>query len=227
MENGRRLGLRVTLLAADGSVLGDSSRDTETLGTMQNHLDRPEIRAAATPAAARHAAGRPPRGPSTSTSPRGWTATVRSRFVRIALPATASRRCRTGTDWTLASLAMGTLLVLSAVAYVVVVRVSRPIEAMCAAAERAAGGDLDIEVPYDAGDEVGRLAASVNRVKRALTGKIHEMRERAPPAPVGAGWDEGRTAPRRPRPQDPPGQRRLPADLRPGLRPRRPPRSRR
>ena len=42
----RRLGLRVTVISAQGVVLGDSSRDAQSLGEMENHLGRPEIREA-------------------------------------------------------------------------------------------------------------------------------------------------------------------------------------
>jgi len=91
------------------------------------------------------------------------------------MPAHRLAELQTHYLWTLVSFALGTLLVMTAVAYVVVLRVSKPIEIMSAAAGRAAAGDLDIDVPYDAGDEVGRLAASVNRMKRSLTDKIGEL----------------------------------------------------
>ena len=39
---------RVTLIAADGRVLGDSTLDGEPLATVENHLQRPEVQAALT-----------------------------------------------------------------------------------------------------------------------------------------------------------------------------------
>src|SRR5262245_30742231 len=40
---GALTGLRVTLIAQDGTVLGDSAVDTSGLGAMDNHADRPEV----------------------------------------------------------------------------------------------------------------------------------------------------------------------------------------
>jgi two-component system, OmpR family, phosphate regulon sensor histidine kinase PhoR len=40
---GRELALRITVIGADGTVLADSTRDP---ATMENHGDRPEVRAA-------------------------------------------------------------------------------------------------------------------------------------------------------------------------------------
>ena len=40
----RRLGVRVSLISSDGTVVGDSSRERARLSAMNNHYDRPEIR---------------------------------------------------------------------------------------------------------------------------------------------------------------------------------------
>jgi hypothetical protein len=45
-RNGRTLGRRVTVIAADGEVLGDSEVPLDSLSRMQNHADRPEVVAA-------------------------------------------------------------------------------------------------------------------------------------------------------------------------------------
>ena len=40
---GRNVEARVTLIAADGRVIGDSSQDAGTLAQLENHRDRPEV----------------------------------------------------------------------------------------------------------------------------------------------------------------------------------------
>ncbi len=174
--NSRRLGLRVTLLAADGRVLGDSSRDPGELPAMENHLGRPEIREAAE------------RGAGES---RRWSATTGAeylyvavrvdgapvRFVRTALPTLRLVQAQAHDLSLILSFALAALLLLTALAYLVVRRLSRPIERMSAAVERVAGGDLAADVPYDTADEVGRLGASVQRMKRSLTDKIRELED--------------------------------------------------
>jgi hypothetical protein len=41
---GELVAARVTLIAADGRVLGDSSEPVEALPNLENHLSRPEVR---------------------------------------------------------------------------------------------------------------------------------------------------------------------------------------
>src|SRR5262245_10945333 len=43
---GGELEHRVTVIAADGRVLGDSQVELKRLATLENHADRPEVRAA-------------------------------------------------------------------------------------------------------------------------------------------------------------------------------------
>ncbi|MBI2371516.1 MAG: hypothetical protein HYV08_15015, partial [Deltaproteobacteria bacterium] len=45
-QYGARLKARVTVIARDGVVLGDSGRDREGVQAMENHAARPEVRAA-------------------------------------------------------------------------------------------------------------------------------------------------------------------------------------
>lgn len=40
---GKALGVRATIIAQDGTVIGDSDLDKKTLTTIENHLHRPEI----------------------------------------------------------------------------------------------------------------------------------------------------------------------------------------
>ena len=40
----RSLGVRVSLIAADGTLVGDSARDPASLSGIESHLERPEIR---------------------------------------------------------------------------------------------------------------------------------------------------------------------------------------
>ena len=43
---GARIAARVTLIAADGAVVGDSAEPLESLASMENHATRPEVIAA-------------------------------------------------------------------------------------------------------------------------------------------------------------------------------------
>src|SRR5512135_280879 len=50
----RELGVRVTLIARDGHVVGDSEVSRERLGQLENHATRPEVAAALAGRAGHH-----------------------------------------------------------------------------------------------------------------------------------------------------------------------------
>jgi len=183
---GATLGVRVTLIAADGTVLGDSERDRDGVRRMDNHATRPEVRAAL--------AGR------TGTDVRRSRtldvemlyvavplegATGRGGAVRVAVPLTdvagtarAIRRTVEGG----AILAMGVALV---VALLVSRRVTRPVTRMRAVAQRMAEGHLDERVPVAGRDEIGELGDTLNRLAGALRDKIQALEaERAEVAAI-------------------------------------------
>jgi len=191
-DAGRLLGVRVTLIGAGGGVVGDSAESEADLPAMENHLSRPEI----------VAAGRGGLGEATrvsrSTGIEYFYAARRvegkgpAAFVRIALPTARVHEVESHYFWLVGAVTLGALLALTAIAYAVVRRLSGPIERMSRAADRTASGDLSSEVPYDGADELAHLAASINRMKRALVDKIAELdSERAVLRSVIAGMKEG------------------------------------
>ncbi|MBZ5638669.1 MAG: HAMP domain-containing protein [Acidobacteriia bacterium] len=191
-DAGRRLGARVTLIGHDGTVLGDSAESEADLTSMENHLRRPEIVAAA--------GGRVGEASRVSNSTGiEYLYTARRvegngpvAYVRIALPVARVREVESYYSWLMRGVTLAALLALTAIAYVVVRRLSRPIERMSEAADRTDSGDLGSAVPYDGADELAHLAASINRMKRALVDKIAELdSERAVLRSVIAGMKEG------------------------------------
>jgi len=168
-----RAGARVTVIAIDGTVLGESRRDPEG---MENHLARPEVQAAlagATGTDVRRSrtlgvdflyVAIPLEGPS---RPRG--------VVRLAVPlaevareAAAVRRVvEVG-----AVLALGVAL---GVGFFVSRRVTRPVRQMRAIAQRMAGGDLAQRVRVTGRDEVAELGAALNRLAAALAEKVQTL----------------------------------------------------
>jgi two-component system, OmpR family, phosphate regulon sensor histidine kinase PhoR len=186
------LHVRVTLLAADGRVLGDSARHLEDLSAMENHLTRPEVAQAA-----RDGVGEATR--VSSSTGIGYFYTARRvegagpvRFVRVALPIAEIQKVESHYLLLSVSLTLAALLLLTGIAYAFVRRVSRPIERVSLAAERTTAGDLAAEVPYEGRDEVANLGASVHRMRNRLLEKIADLdAERALMASVLAGMREG------------------------------------
>jgi diguanylate cyclase (GGDEF)-like protein len=52
---------------------------------------------------------------------------------------------------------------------------TRPLTELAVAVDRVAGGDLGTRVPVRTGDEVGRLAATFNRMAREMQGYVHAL----------------------------------------------------
>jgi two-component system phosphate regulon sensor histidine kinase PhoR len=189
---GARLGARVTLVDAEGLVLGDSSLDVAGLAALDNHLERPEI------AAARLGGqGECVRRSATTNAEYYYVARRVEgdgpvQYVRLAMPSTdVSRVQRRYTILVLAVLPAAMLL-LTAIGYAAARRLSRPVEAMADAVQRSAGGDLRLELPDGGGEEIERLGRAVSLMRRTLIAKLDELgAEQALLASVVDGMQEG------------------------------------
>lgn len=174
-EAGRRLGVRVTWIAGDGRVLADSSKPPEEVPAMENHLGRPEVaeaRRAGTGASVR-------RSDTTGVEYHYLARRIESAgaegFVRVALPIADMERFEREHLVLLGGSIAAALALLSVLSYLLVRRISRPIEDMSTAAGRVAAGDLACAVPEPSEEELGRLGASMNRMKDVLVAKLGEI----------------------------------------------------
>lgn len=167
---GLDLGARVTLIAPDGAVLGDSAEDGAGLAAMENHGSRPEI------VAARE---------SGIGLTRRFSTTVERDFLYVALPvrhpAVAFARLAlplTVVDEQVASvgraMAIGIFLALVSalvLAWVTSTAMSRRVAAIAGVARRYAEGDLSPPLRGYGDDEIGTVA-------RALDASVHEVGRR-------------------------------------------------
>lgn len=177
-ELGRLAPLRVTVALPDGAVIGDSTADP---ASMENHADRPEIRAALAGAV--------------GTSER-FSDTLRRKLAYVAVPVVREGKVvavvRTSMplaeiDRTLAAatrevgfgvLAAAALFAL--VASVLVRRITRPLEAMRAAAERMASGDLRARVEVASGGaEMRSLGRALNLMATELGARMETITQQS------------------------------------------------
>lgn len=166
---------RLTLIAADGTVLGDSWRDPRA---MDNHAARPEVRealAGRTGISSRH---------SVTT---GQTMLYVARPVAIGTGGPVAIRAARTKDWVDRSLAslwrllagaalLGTL-VAGMAGLAQAVRLAKPLEDMTGAATAMAGGDYSVRVPALDADELGDLGRSINALAQSLGAKHTELTE--------------------------------------------------
>ena len=159
---GRECGTRLTIILADGRVAADSEKDP---AAMDNHSDRPEIRAAALYG---HGAG--VRFSHTLKTGMMYFARALHRdhqligYARAALPLdTIASRIRDSREVIILGLAIIAGLVLLA-AWFMGRWFIRPLVTMTAMAEALADGDFSRRLHLKRRDEIGRLAKSFNQV---------------------------------------------------------------
>jgi len=160
---GREIKARVTIIAGNGEVVGDSELTPRELASLDNHAGRPEVRAAL-------AKGR---GSSVRYSETLRTdmlyvavpfrpATGDNAVLRLALPLSSLEAAKRDFHLVLGgtlSLAALLLVLLS----LLLTRVSaRSLHAVAAIASRIGQGELGTRVPVEKGSEVGELARVLN-----------------------------------------------------------------
>jgi two-component system phosphate regulon sensor histidine kinase PhoR len=188
---GQLIGARVTLIAADGRVLGDSFETVDEVAAMENHARRPEVVDAA-------AAGI---GHS-----RRYSDTVKVdmlyvavpvqhpaiRFVRVALPATDIRhQLQTVLTATLTALGLA-LLGGAAIAWVFSARIGRRVRLIAGVASRYRSGDLTPPRLGFGDDELGTVARALDESVQEVGRRLAEQaRDRSRMEAILAGMVEG------------------------------------
>jgi len=172
---GEEIEARVTIIAWDGTVLGDSEEDASV---MENHAARPEIRDALSTG----------RGESTRYS---TTLGQRMMYVavpvsyqgetlgvaRVSLPLTAVESVvRRVTVSIIIATAAATVLVILA-AWLIARLTTRPVRKLTAASRQITLGELGHKITVEARDEVGELAHAFNEMSAKLKELVETISE--------------------------------------------------
>lgn len=188
----KETGLRVTVIARDGTVIGESDRPESDLKKIENHLQRPEVQQAL-----HEGAGSALRKSDTIGVDLLYVAVpVRDDkvvgFVRVAMPLVKIQETTARVLHTVgvSSLAVG--LATIPILYWLSRRVTRPILQMQKAAGRMARGDFTEKAPYRVSGELGELAVALNAMSSQLEARIRELSdEKADLSAILAGMTEG------------------------------------
>jgi two-component system phosphate regulon sensor histidine kinase PhoR len=182
---------RVTLIAENGRVVGDSDLDGDALTNVENHLDRPEVQEAR-----EHGVGVVTRYSTTVRIEMLYAAVTsrhpRVRFVRVALPLTTVSE-EIGTVGLQAVLAFTLAIPLAlGLAWLASALLSRRVRAIAAVAQRYKKGDLT-RPTYDYGaDELGDVARVLDGSVQELGRRLDELsRDRARLDAILSGMVEG------------------------------------
>jgi len=188
---GELIGARVTLIGADGWVLGDSSESLEGVASMENHGERPEVQQARA-----SGLGTARRFSATLKIDMLYVAVPVSHpsiaFVRAALPLSNIRhQLQTILTTTLTALGIA-LLGGAAIAWAFALRIGHRVEAFAALAGRYRRGDLTVPHVEFGDDELGVVARAMDESAQELGRRLAEQaRDRARTEAILAGMVEG------------------------------------
>lgn len=177
---GKEIDIRITVIAADGTVLADSRKDP---GRMENHGDRPEILEAL-------------KGKTTDATTTRFSTTMGEQMLYLALPVEEER----GETQFVLRLSLylseikqlirelkgkfaGVLLVLSLLALLMAWYfsrgISKPVREIAAAAREFASGNFDVKIFLKKRDELAEVADSFNNMvveQKSLFTKLSQNR---------------------------------------------------
>jgi len=174
-EISSRLKVRVSIIDSKGKVVGDSDLDKEDLKDLENHKDRPEIRAAFS-----SGTGESIRFSRTLKEDLLYFAAFfdQAEFqgvVRLSLPLseirTVSDRLKKILLFSLLFAFILALSISAGVSYFI----SRPVKEAAWVARSIAHGDFSRKVPSGANDELGDLARSINHMSGQIKARIEEV----------------------------------------------------
>lgn len=174
---GARAKCRVTLIAARGKVLADSEESLETVMRMDDHGDRPEVRAAMADGIGINMRF----SPTLKIKMLYVALPVRDKdtivgIVRLALPLESVEK----TLWSIRKIIAAGLIFAMCLAIglgsVLSARTIQLINRMIAASRRFSDGDFRRRVLQPSSDEIGELAHALNRMAQDIEDKIGEVR---------------------------------------------------
>ena len=182
---------RVTLIADDGRVLGDSTQTPEERARLDNHGTRPEVLQAKAVGV-----GQVRRFSDTVDIEMLYVAVVAQhpvvRYVRLGMPAAdVDAELRAMRRISLVTLAVGVPVAIL-VAWLSTAPLARRVQAIAGAAKALKAGDLG-ETPRDFGsDELGSVVHTLDDVARELSRRVRDLsQDRARIDAIVAGMIEG------------------------------------
>jgi two-component system phosphate regulon sensor histidine kinase PhoR len=190
---GAILGARVTVIASDGTALGDSERTLAEVRSMPKQGDLPEVQAALAGEIGRHR-----RHDYTAQRDLLYVAVPlaeRSQIkgaLRLALPLTQLDKVTASVQRTVILGASLAFVVVLALGLFISQRITRPVTAMRTIAQRMAEGEFDQRVPVAGTDEIAALGHTLNLMAARLKAQIRDLQgEQAKAAAILDSMVEG------------------------------------
>ncbi len=176
-------GVRVTLIADDGTVTADSDVPFENLQGLENHLSRPEVQQARVESIGvniRRSAtvGRDFLYVAKHYEDLPVSAALHSvRFIRVSAHMEDLKKIVSDIRWNIFWAGVITLTIIIGASVFVSRRISRPMVAIADDIEKIRLGDLERHIDATSSDEIGRVAHAVNELVDKLKADIVELKK--------------------------------------------------
>jgi len=171
-----KIGSRITVIDAYGKVLADSEVPFRDVGNMENHANRPEV-----VTASRGGIGKEIRYSSTLKVDMLYLAVplrlagAAPGVLRLALPLTSVQKVLFAVRRTIIIGLVFTLGLAFVLASVLSKALIRPVNRIISVSSRFAQGDFSRRIFQGSNDEIGRLAATLNKMAQDIEEKIREV----------------------------------------------------
>ncbi len=173
---GREIKARVTIIATDGRVLGDSTAGRGGLGKLENHSDRTEF-----VEALKTGAGSSIRYSSTLHTQMMYVAlpftsgSGQSGVIRLALPLSQVENALSELHSVLGAAVALAFLCSLVLGYILSNVTTRPLRTIAAAAASIGKGELGFRVPVTGRDEAGELASVMNEMAARIEAQMDRI----------------------------------------------------
>ena len=166
---------RVTLIAPDGTVIGDSDVGMARLAQLENHLQRPELQEAL-----KHGSGSAMRYSDTLRTSMLYSAMTYGSgrtdgFIRLAMPLEYLASARNTLHGMVGGATVVTILIALLFSYALSNLTTRPLRDMADAAARIGHGVSKAKIPVDSNDEIGQLAGVLNDMSERIEDQVQRL----------------------------------------------------
>lgn len=172
---GSALKARVTLIAPDGTVIGDSDIGAERLANLENHLQRPEVQEAL-----KNGNGSALRYSDTQRIMMLYSAvtyggSTASGIIRLATPLDYLVSARNSLHGMVGGATAITILIALLFSYLLSNLTSKPLRDMADAAARIGYGGSKAKIPIVSKDEIGMLATVLNDMSERIESQVQRL----------------------------------------------------
>jgi two-component system phosphate regulon sensor histidine kinase PhoR len=163
---------RVTLIAPDGTVIGDSDVGQAHLAHVENHLQRPEVQEAL-----KHGSGSALRYSETMRTQMLYSAMAYGSgttggVIRLAMPLEYLASARSTLHGLVGGATLVTILIGLLFSYALSNLTSKPLRDMADAAARIGYGGSKARIPVGSNDEIGTLAGVLNDMSERIDDQV-------------------------------------------------------